>query len=95
MSPTEKQSIIALQQKLNGLRKELGASAPGTLLYWTDISAVDEEMTIVEADGSGGSVLMQITGRYPFDYTTTRTQHFDTEDEGQKAAELLEEPSFS
>lgn len=71
------------------LRTQLHISPPGELIYWQDISAVDEEMVVVEADGVGGASLSIVRGRYPFDYETVEAETFPSEDAATKRASEL------
>lgn len=71
------------------LRKQLGISGPGELIYWHDLSVEDEEMVVVVADGQGCASLSVVRGRYPFDYETLESESFATEAEAEhRAAEV-------
>lgn len=74
------------EAKSDKLRKLLGISGPGELIYWHDLSVVDEEMVVVVADGQGGAALSVVRGRYPFDYETLESESFDSETEATKRA---------
>ncbi len=71
------------------MRKQLGISERGQVLYRFDASYCDEEIILVEADGFGGAVLRVVEGNYPADFLTREEQVFKTEYEAVIAAELF------
>ena len=79
-----------LQAEADAIRKELGFSQPGAILYQTWLSAVDEEMIVVEADGFGRATTRVVEGDYPFDYHTKFERTFETEQEAERAADEID-----
>jgi hypothetical protein len=83
--------IQQLENKAEQLRRQLGVSRRGELLFqapndmWSDLDVV------VEADGTGKATLLVVEGNYPADYLTHREQCFDTEEEACEAAERMAE----
>jgi hypothetical protein len=72
--------------KARALREQLKISSPGELIYWRDLSPVDDEMVIVVADGFGGAEFSVIQGQYPFDYETLESKIFASEEEATRKA---------
>jgi hypothetical protein len=89
LKKTDRESVARLQIRLDSLRKQLGISERGQVLYRFDASYCDEEIILVEADGFGGAVLRVVEGNYPMDFLTREEQTFQTEDEAVAAAELF------
>ena len=89
LNPTDRRLISRLQNQLDDARKRLNVSAPGTVLYRTDMGYGDDEVALVEADGLGGAVLLVVEGNYPVDYLTKSEKAFSTEAEAVRAAETL------
>jgi hypothetical protein len=89
LNKTERDSIARLQAQLDSLRKRLGISERGQVLYRFDASYCDEEIILVVADGLGGAVLRVVEGNYPMDFLTREEQVFQTEDEAVASAELF------
>lgn len=66
-----------LQADADAIRRELGISQAGTILYqshrWND------SQVLVEADGLGGATVSVVEGNYPIDYVTSFEKPFSTE----------------
>jgi|SRR5271166_363639 len=84
-----------LQTEADAIRKELGIRPPGAILYQSWLSAVDEEMIIVEADGFGHATTRVVEGDYPMDYHTTFEKTFETEQGAERAADEIAEGKAS
>ena len=78
-----------LEIEADAIRRELGISRPGVVIYQRWRNPVDDELVLVEADGFGGATLMIVEGNYPIDYLTGFEQAFETEYEAQGAAENI------
>ena len=78
-----------LEEKSQRLRKSLGVSNRGEVIFQAPNSMWSENDIVVEADGVGGAKLLVVMGNYPIDYSTKSEQVFDTEDAACEAAEKL------
>jgi|ERR1039458_6623019 hypothetical protein len=83
------------QTRADAIRKDLGFSRPGVILYQSWLNAVDGEMVVVEADGFGHATTSVVEGDYPFDYFTTFAKTFETEEDAENAAQAIVEGTFS
>ena len=65
----------------------------GEYLTQYSISAIDEELMVVEADGMGGADLIITEGPYPFmeNCMLKFSHHFDSEEDACNAATWLDE----
>lgn len=79
-----------LQAEADAIRKELGINPPGTIFYQSWLSAVDDEMIIVEADGFGGATTRVVEGNYPVGYSITFEKTFETEQDAERAADAID-----
>lgn len=84
-----------LQSASDAIRRDLGIGAPGAVIYQRWLSALDEEMVIVEANGSGGATIRVVKGDYPFDYLTVSEKAYETERDAQEEADRIEGGSVS
>jgi len=90
MTRAEKlQELKALQARIDAIRRELGISAPGEVIYEADLDAISDDTVLVEADGFGGATTSIVRGNYPIDYTTKFQKSFPTEAEAEEAADNL------
>ncbi|HVM62268.1 MAG TPA: hypothetical protein VMV72_15520 [Verrucomicrobiae bacterium] len=80
-----------LQAEVDALRKKLGLSAPGEMVYCEPLTSCDAEEVVVEADGFGGATVSVVEGNFPMDYLTHKTKKFETEDAAVRAAESISE----
>jgi hypothetical protein len=81
-------AITSLQEKLDALRKSIGVSDRGCILYRSELSYGEDECLVVEADGLGGAVLRIVDGIYPDNCMIRQELEFATEFDAVKAAEL-------
>jgi hypothetical protein len=89
MKSTQSKKLHQLENQTEVLRKQLGVSARGEMIFQAPRDMWSEDDVVVEADGSGGANLMIVEGNYPSDYTTHKEQFFKTEDKACEAAERL------
>jgi hypothetical protein len=89
MKKSKLHRLLKLEEQARALRKELGISALGEILFEGSESVWPEREVVVEANGRGGATLMVVEGNYPMDYLTIRQQQFSTEDDACEAAEEL------
>jgi hypothetical protein len=78
-----------LQLKLDRLRRELGISLPGQVVFRADYGVADDRVVIVEADGFGAAVASIVEGNYPIDYVPIYQKLFRTERGAVTAAERV------
>jgi hypothetical protein len=78
-----------IQGEADGLRRELGISAPGAVLYQSPLRALEDEMVIVEANGFGGAAVYVVDGNFPVDFITKFERRFVSEEDAIRAAERL------
>jgi hypothetical protein len=76
-----------LYREAEGLRAELGVSAPGAIIFRRPLTH-SEDVTVT-ADGDGGADLEIVSGNFPVRYTRVGLLHFDSESEACAAAERL------
>lgn len=88
-------NLRTLQAQADVIRKDLGISRPGSILYRSCLNAVDGEMVVVEADGFGRATTSVVDGDYPFDYLTTFAKTFETEEDAENAAQAIVGGTFS
>src|SRR5437870_1027277 len=74
MNKAQLNRLCELGNEIETLRKQLGVSAPGEMLFQAARSMWSEMDVVVEADGRGGAKLLIVEGNYPADYTTHRTE---------------------
>ena len=73
-----------LQAEADALRRDLGISASGTVIYHED--AEPDCQIIAVADGVGGATMLVVTGAYPVDYRIIDRRRFPTEAAARAAA---------
>jgi hypothetical protein len=78
-----------LEEKSQSLRKNLGISNRGEVIFQAPNSMWSDNDIVVEADGIGGAKLLVVQGNYPIDYSTKSEKVFRTEDAACEAAEKL------
>lgn len=79
------EQLKAIDEKARMLRKELGFSDPGQVLFVADIDFNDR--IVVEADGYGGASILQVQGNWPVEFFKLREKRFSTEREAEEAAD--------
>jgi hypothetical protein len=90
MNETEKLAELRrLQTKADSIRRELGISSPGEILYRADLDMISDAIVLVEADGFGGATTRIVEGNYPLDHCTKFEKFFPTESEADMAAEQI------
>ncbi|HZV89756.1 MAG TPA: hypothetical protein VFF95_19565 [Candidatus Binatus sp.] len=89
LNQKDRQLMTRLQAQLDDLRRRLGISERGRILFRAELSYGDDEVVLVEADGFGGGVLRIVEGNYPVDYLTREERTFSTEVEATNAAAAL------
>src|SRR5437667_436448 len=73
------------------IRKRLGISNPGEVVFQAPQGRWSDNDIVVEADGIGGATLLVVEGNYPIDYSIKFQRKFPSEDAASEAAEKLEE----
>ena len=86
---SQQEELLKLEQNCQRLRKSLGVSNRGEVIFQAPNSMWSENDIVVEADGIGGAKLLVVGGNYPIDYSTKSEQVFATEDAACEAAEKL------
>ncbi len=81
--------LRALEKRSKGLRKSLGISNPGEVVFRAPQSTWSDNDVVVEADGVGGAKLLVVEGNYPIDYSIKSERRFSTEDAACNAAEKM------
>lgn len=81
------EELKRLQSEVDALRKQLGISAPGTVVYQN--RRWDDSLILVEADGFGGATTLIVEGNYPIDYSMKFERSFASEREAEEMAEAL------
>ena len=76
-----------LEQRSKRLRRNLGISNPGEVIFQAPQSTWSDNDVIVEADGVGGAKLLVVEGNYPIDYLIKLERQFTSEDDACNAAE--------
>ena len=79
--------LTALQKRADSLRKELGISGPGEVIFLAPCDGLSDDVVIVEADGLGGATTSVVLGNYPVDYNVRFERHFPNERDATAAAE--------
>ena len=96
MCATDKYAKLKeLQTELDAIRRELGISAPGSVLYLSPLNATDDKSVVVEADGLGGATVSVVEGNYPIDFFAHHEKEFASEDAALDAAEKIVEEDAS
>ena len=88
--PNQKQlleQLHQLQAEVDTIRRDLGFSAPGTILFSSLLYTLENDVVLVEADGFGGATTCILSGHYPLDYIIKSQKHFTSEDEAISSAE--------
>jgi hypothetical protein len=88
---TQLQKLRKLEHQSRRLRKRLGISNPGEIVFQAPQGLWSENDIVVEADGVGGAKLLVVEGNYPIDYLVKSEREFRSEDAACAAAEELEE----
>lgn len=78
-----------LDQQSQRLRKSLGLSKPGEIIFRAPQNMWSENDVVVEADGIGGGKLLIVEGNYPIDYSIKSEEVFPSEDAACEAAERM------
>jgi hypothetical protein len=85
------EKLRKLEKKCEQLRKHIGVSARGEVLYHAPQSMWSENDVAVEADGEGGAKLLIVCGNYPSDYSIKTERRYPTEDNACNAADEIVE----
>lgn len=93
MKTTQLNHLNQLENKIAGLRQQLGVSARGETIFQAPRSMWSSKDVVVEADGDGRAKLLIVEGNYPADYLTHKEECFESEDEACEAAERLIAPT--
>lgn len=83
------EKLRKLERKSQAIRKGLGVSNRGEVIFQAPNSMWSDKDIVVEADGIGGAKLLVVEGNFPIDYSTRSEQVFTTEDAACEAAEKL------
>jgi len=83
------EKLRRLENKCEQLRKHIGVSARGEVLYQAPQTMWSENDVVVEAAGDGGAKLLIVCGNYPSDYSIKSERQFSTEDDACDAAEEI------
>ncbi len=81
--------LRSIELESEKLRKQLGCSRAGEVVFQATRSMWSDEDIIVEADGFGGATLLVVEGNYPISYSIKRQRRFTREDEACEAAEAM------
>lgn len=94
MNKAQLNRLLKLERDFEALKKQLGVSGRGEIIFQAPRSMWSEWDVVVEADGRGGAKLMIVDGRSPGDDVTShREESFPTEDAACEAAERLVSPT--
>ncbi len=88
---TQLQKLRKLEEQSQRIRKRLGVSNPGEVIFQAPQGLWSDNDVLVEADGIGGAKLLVVEGNYPIDYSIISERQFSSEDAACAAAEELEE----
>jgi hypothetical protein len=88
---SELEKVQKLEKKCEQMRKRIGVSVRGEVLYHAPQSMWSENDVAVEADGEGGAKLLIVCGNYPSDYSIKTERRFPTEDDACNAADEIVE----
>jgi hypothetical protein len=83
------EQLRKLEVKSERLRRSLGVSNRGEVIFQAPNSMWFDNDIVVEADGAGGAKLLVVEGNYPIDYLTKSERAFASEDAACEAAERL------
>jgi hypothetical protein len=83
------EKLKGLEEKCQRVRKSLGVSNRGEVIFQAPNGMWSESDIVVEADGIGGAKLLVVEGNYPIDYSTKSEQVFQRENAACEAAERL------
>ena len=81
--------LRSLEAKADAIRRELGISPPGMVIFLAQCDRVEEETVVVEADGLGGATTRVVVGNYPVDFSAKFERFFPSEEEAEAAAAQL------
>ena len=87
---TQLQKLRKLEHQSRRIRKRLGVSNPGEVIFQGPQGRWSDNDIVVEADGIGGAKLLVVEGNYPIDYSTKSEREFRSEDKACAAAEELQ-----
>lgn len=79
--------LKSVQKRADTLRKELGISAPGEVIFLALCDGAGDDMVVVEADGFGRATTSVVLGNYPVDYNIKFERSFPSEQDAVAAAE--------
>jgi hypothetical protein len=78
-----------LYQEAEVIRGQLQISEPKSMIYLSDVDAVNTKKVIVEANGLGAAVVRVIEGNYPVDFFIHAERQFAREHDAVSFAEEL------
>src|SRR5438309_4057439 len=84
------EKLRKLEQQSKRIRKRLGVSCPGEVIFRAPQSSWSDNDIVVEADGIRGAKLLIVEGNYPIDYSIKSEREFQGEDAACEAAEKIE-----
>ncbi|MDF0665067.1 MAG: hypothetical protein P0119_03220 [Nitrospira sp.] len=85
----ELRRVRRLQKEIDSIRRQLGLSSPGAVVYSSPLRSLEDEVVVVEADGMGGATTCIIEGNYPIDFITKYEERFPSEEKAVRKAESL------
>src|SRR2546427_12004744 len=88
---TQLQKLRKLEQQSRRIRKRLGVSNPGEVIFRAPQGVWSDNDIVVEADGIGGAKLIVVEGNYPIDYSIKSEREFRGEGAACEAAEKMEQ----
>lgn len=85
----ELKRLDQLDREADSIRKRLGISRAGEILYQAPQGNWSDNDVIVEAAGDGTARLLIVEGNYPIDYLIKKERLFATEDEACESADQI------
>jgi len=85
LGSTPRGRLRRLDDEAQNIRKGLGLSQPGEVIWQADIEF--RELLVVVADGYGGASQLHVAGNYPVDYLLHEKVDFCSEEAACAAAE--------
>lgn len=82
--------LKALTVQAKEIRKMLGFSEPGEVIFQSDMFSDGYDYLYVTADGFGGALVEHVNGNFPIDYTCKHKRQFNTEEEACRFAHVID-----
>ena len=79
--------LKSLENRADILRKEIGSSRTGEVIFLASRDGMGDDIIVVEADGLGGATTSVVVGNYPVDYVARFHKSFPSERDAEVAAE--------